>query len=556
MLLFSASSCSNDEPDGPESPITPDEPTLPAGAVTWEQPFTFKVVNDAIWINCGGDTITALDIPAEININGRDYPVTTLEKFYGLESLKSLRIPPTIKRIVAWDAFNSSDISDLYIEDIAAWCGIYFPIYYHSHNTGTDAAYLSNPIRPNTRLYLNGQLVETLVIPGTVESVSTMAFMDLSFKSLEVQKGVKFINDHAFYNCAQLKEISFPEGLKAIDTQAFSKCTALSDIRFREGLVSIGTEAFYNCSNLDRLSLPESLESLGDFSFAYCSKLEHLSLPDSLKTIGKQSFLGCENLKDVKLPPNPTFFGSGAFSNTRAFLSGGGNTFTYTLPPTLNHLGSGFFGIYGKYAYQRFNIPSVEWWLRLSTDGQDTPTYLCVDGQDLTHVDFPETMKYIPDGLMRGIVGLRTITLPNTLQYIGKAAFSGCKDLISLRIPDGQLKRIKYQTFRECTALETVEIGEGVDHIEGWAFAECTSLMKVTLPSTLEYADGMSFDNCYSLREIYLKATTPPKDFRLFFDDDRYNQVTLYVPRGSLELYQNKGFPYNLLKEIVEYDFE
>lgn len=58
--------------------------------------------------------------------------------------------------------------------------------------------------------------------------------------------------------------------------------------------------------------------------------------------------------------------------------------------------------------------------------------------------------------------------------------------------------------FFECSAVESVSIGEGVVEIPAETFAGCVSLKNITIPDSVTHIDPDAFDNCSSLVSITL----------------------------------------------------
>ena len=124
--------------------------------------------------------------------------VTTIgdSAFSCCHSLSSITIPEGVTAI-GEDAFSGcSRLKDVYITDLAAWCGIAF---------GNEEA---NPLYQAENLYLNGELVEMLEIP----------------------EGVTVIQQRLFQNAACIQRVALPKGLKGVAANAFDGCTNLKEV--------------------------------------------------------------------------------------------------------------------------------------------------------------------------------------------------------------------------------------------------------------------------------------------------------------------------------------
>lgn len=67
-----------------------------------------------------------------------------------------------------------------------------------------------------------------------------------------------------------------------------------------KGVKTVNEGAFYKCNKLEKVIAP-NLENLGNSVFLNCSKLNHVKAL-KLKVIGKGAFSGCKNLKKLYIP--------------------------------------------------------------------------------------------------------------------------------------------------------------------------------------------------------------------------------------------------------------
>ena len=148
--------------------------------------------------------------------------VTTVGEwaFAGCVSLRSLTVcgPKTFDE----SAFNiyktTTDYINVYIDDLADWCerSTFANQYSCPFVAGGNEGKLSS-------LYLNGELVENLVIPD----------------------GVVRVSDYSFYNCGSIKTVVVPDGVMAIGKYAFY-CPEMTKVTLGNTVSIIGSSAFYS----------------------------------------------------------------------------------------------------------------------------------------------------------------------------------------------------------------------------------------------------------------------------------------------------------------------
>lgn len=71
-----------------------------------------------------------------------------------------------------------------------------------------------------------------------------------------------------------------------------------------------------------------------------------------------------------------------------------------------------------------------------------------------------------------------------TVTSIGWSAFSGCKSISSITIPDS-VTEISYGAFGNCTNLANIYIPDSVTSIWNFAFANCTNLETINIPDSV-----------------------------------------------------------------------
>ena len=234
-------------------------------------------------------------------------PVTRIgQSAFENKSITSVTIPSSITSIDE-DAFEGCyNLTSVHISDIAAWCGISFAL------SGAPMFPYSNPVYFAHNLYLNGELITNLTIPGSVTSIGTIAFINCtSITSVTINNGVEAIYSEAFSGCTNLTSVSIPDSLTSIGMWAFKNCNELIEIE--NGVSYIGNWAIDFDDSVATVVLREGTRVVAGGAFEYSSKLRSIVLPDGVTSIGIAAFYGCSNLTSVVIPDSVTSIESSAF---------------------------------------------------------------------------------------------------------------------------------------------------------------------------------------------------------------------------------------------------
>lgn len=180
-----------------------------------------------------------------------------------------------VKSIGSSAFYNSySNLTQVYISDLAAWCSIDFYDVY------------SNPLYYAHHLFLNKKEVKDLVIPEGITEIKQYAFAGGSnITSLTTGNEVTTINESAFYQCSSLAEVIFGSAINSIGSQAFTECGQLQSAILPDGVTKIGSYAFSECSKLDEVKLAAELKIIGEGSFYNCSSLNNIIVPAKVEFI-------------------------------------------------------------------------------------------------------------------------------------------------------------------------------------------------------------------------------------------------------------------------------
>ena len=119
---------------------------------------------------------------------------------------------------------------------------------------------------------------------------------------------------------------------------------------------------------------------------------------------------------------------------------------------------------------------------------------------NLTNITIPSTVTSIKKGAFARCNSLTSITIPNSVTSIGQYAFSVCSSLTSITIPDS-VTSIGTNAFYECSKLTSIAIPDGVTSIGGSVFA-LSGLTSVTIPNSVTSIGDGAFASCTNLSSI------------------------------------------------------
>lgn len=128
----------------------------------------------------------------------------------------------------------------------------------------------------------------------------------------------------------------------------------------------------------------------------------------------------------------------------------------------------------------------------------DNPRFTSIDG--VIYSKDGKTLILCPPGRTGEFV------LPAKAMTIAPYAFSSCKKITSIVLPDG-IEEIPEGAFSGCWGLEKINLPQGLKRIGKRAF-NGTIIQKMNMPTTMELIDDEAFINT-SLVEVNLRVTEP-----------------------------------------------
>ena len=117
----------------------------------------------------------------------------------------------------------------------------------------------------------------------------------------------------------------------------------------------------------------------------------------------------------------------------------------------------------------------------------------------ITSITTPNSIhSFGGSSVFNGCKSLKTINIPNRIDYIDESAFQGCTSLTSINLPDS-IKSIYNDAFSGCTSLVSIKIPDSVTSISFNAFSGCTSLVSIDIPNSVTSIGSGAFNGCTNL---------------------------------------------------------
>lgn len=126
--------------------------------------------------------------------------------------------------------------------------------------------------------------------------------------------------------------------------------------------------------------------------------------------------------------------------------------------------------------------------------------------RSLLEVNIPDGVTEIGESTFKDCERIKSIKLPDSVQKIGKKAFQGCYKLEQINIPQG-VAEITENMFTECYSLKSVEIPDSVRVIGREAFYKCTKLEQIVIPDGVEEIKQLAFGSCPNLKTVVIPAS-------------------------------------------------
>jgi hypothetical protein len=357
----------------------------------------------------------------------------------------------------------------------------------------------------NGAYYLCQALPASLVLPNSLVTIGSNAFVECEFNTVTIGPNVTSIGDTAFsttnlttiivdvgntsytvvgnvlfttgqttLTCYPRKKpgtsYTIPDATTVVAGSAFSKNLFLTTVTCGSGIVTIGSSAFGDCTNLSTFSYGTSNPTSLDWSsFLFCP-FTTFSIPDSVTTVTNN----CTN------PLVTVTIGSGCPNNSNDWVPNSATLLNYIVNP-----GSANYSTESDILY---NL--------------DKSTLIYIpQGQTITSFTIPSTVQTIGTNAIQVLANLTSLTIPSTVQTLSDVAITNLPGITSLNIP-ASVTSIGSGAISSMPALTTLNFANGLNFTPtgSGAFSNNSNLTSVTMYNSVTTLDAYSFEGCTKLR--------------------------------------------------------
>ncbi len=548
-LVFGANIVSNEYKDG-------------QGVITFDGPVTS--IGNWAFFSC--KNLESITIPQNITILGEN-------AFHNCTKLRSINIHKNITTIESHALYQCA-IDSLTIHKgvtkigDAAFrnCKNLKSIIVEVGNSIYDSRNNCNAIiETATNTLISGCL--NSIIPNNVVKIGSGAFWGTKISSIDIPNSVEVIDDYAFYSCDLLEYIDIPNSVSTLGQRAYGHCSRLSSISIPKTLHKIGVGAFSGCSNLTSIVvedgnttydsrnncnaiiktatntliagcnntiIPISVDTIGEEAFAGNHNLQNIDIPGNIKAIKNKAFEYCLSLKSIDIPEGITTIQYHTFYECQKLVS-------ITIPSTINKIETRALAhcseldtIYCKATTppaidttsisKSISFCYIPCGTKAAYEASDWKNYVsefvegyssdqkCGDNLYWCFVD--STLTITGDGAMYDFehitqpwsayrTAINKVELPDGITHIGVHAFAHCDTLLSINMPNS-ITSIGAYAFGACEEMGAITLPQNLTQIGDSAFAYCFSLQEISLPQGLINTGKSTFYGCINLHKVTL----------------------------------------------------
>lgn len=283
--------------------------------------------------------------------------------------------------------------------------------------------------------------------------------------SIALREGTTSISEAAFKDCKLLVKVEVPRSLNRVNENSFEGCTALSEVVWNadscmnassnNGNTSVSPFSETMKVALYSIEFGPNVQVLPPAFLAHCTGLTEIKLPESLRVIGSETFYDCKGIKQLVIPNKVETIGRNTFSymENLEYISFGENLQNYYM---VNH----------ELSHSK-KLKKIEWNCIHLNPQKAYPNSGAYFDAPFTTLVFGDKVEFIP-GVFGGNVELSEVKIGKAVKEIASAAFSDCKNIKHIELPDA-LEKLNIYAF-DHTSVEHVFIPKNVTEMSHSVF--------------------------------------------------------------------------------------